>query len=138
MAELSNCARCGEIFVKKLHDICQSCQKELEQAYQVVYQYLNNREHREATITEIAEATGIKKEMIISFIREGRLRPSQYPKLAYPCDRCGADITKGRLCADCAEELKTDLERYEKWKQKRQPQIKEYDRTYYAVNKHKK
>ncbi|MBP2078905.1 TIGR03826 family flagellar region protein [Oceanobacillus polygoni] len=141
MAELANCVRCNAVFVKGLRDVCQNCYKKEEDAFQTVYRYLRERKNREATLLEIIDATGVEESLIIKFIKEKRLLPSDFPKLAYPCERCGNEITSGKLCISCSEELKSDLNAYEKTEQimeeARKLAAPNID-TYYAIAKHKK
>ncbi|PAV31075.1 hypothetical protein CIL05_04700 [Virgibacillus profundi] len=113
MAELANCSRCNTVFVKGVRDICQNCYKEEEKAFDIVYRFLRQRKNREATMVEIVKATGVEEELIIKFIKENRLRTSEFPKLAYPCERCGTHIVTGKLCESCTKEIRNDLERHE-------------------------
>src|SRR5690625_877261 len=71
------------------------------------------RENSEATLQEIVEATDVEEPIIIKFIKEKRLRTSQFPKLAYPCEKCNRDIVSGRLCQTCSEELIHGWEQHE-------------------------
>lgn len=140
MPELANCSRCGAVFVKDIRDICHTCFKEEEKAFQIVYDFLKQRKNREATLIEIVEATGVEEDLIIKFIKEKRLRQSQFPKLAYPCNRCGKHITAGNLCEACSEELKHDLkmhEHEEAMHDKLREQLKEKEKTYFTLDKHK-
>ncbi|WP_164668078.1 TIGR03826 family flagellar region protein [Virgibacillus doumboii] len=137
MAELANCSRCNAVFVKTVRDICQSCYKEEEKAFQTVYRFLSVRENREATMQEIVKATGIEEYLIIKFIREKRLLTSKFPKLAYPCERCGVDIVTGKYCSNCTDELKRDLEIHER-NEKRAEQNKDRKNIYYTFEKHNK
>lgn len=137
MAELANCARCDAVFVKTSRDICTECYREEEQAFQKVYRFLSKRENREATIAEIVKATGVEEELIIKFIRNNRLQRSRFPKLAYPCERCGIDIVTGRFCEECSEKLISEFEAQEKLEE-RQSKQKEKRRkidTYYSFDK---
>src|SRR5690625_5510094 len=84
MIELGNCAQCGEVFAKSLRDICPRCYRDEEEAFEIVYRFLMKRKNREATMNEIVEATKVKEELIIKFIKQKRLRTSQFPQLAYP------------------------------------------------------
>lgn len=114
MAELANCSRCGKVYAKTIRDICQDCYQEEEEAFREVYTFLKDRKNREATVSEIMEGTGVEEELITKFIREGRLRPSEFPKLSYPCERCQEPIQTGKYCLNCINELKRDLEIHEK------------------------
>ena len=131
MAELTNCARCDAVFVKEIRDICRNCYNKEEKAFQTVYQFLRQRKNREATMTEIVEATGVKEAWISKFIKEKRLLTSQFPKLNYPCEKCSSPIIRGRLCSSCSEELKEDLKLHEKQK-KQQNERKQ--KTYYMFD----
>lgn len=136
MAELSNCPNCGEVFVKnQFRDICQKCFKEEEQAYEKVYQYIRKRENRAATMTQVEEATGVEEELILKFIKTGRLKLTQFPNLGYPCDKCGKIIQKGKLCDPCAEELRKQLELHSK-EEERRKEIEKRDKsaTYFSVD----
>lgn len=141
MAELDNCSRCDAVFVKNLRDICKKCFQEEELAFKVVYQFLTERKNREATLLEIVEATEIQEEFIIKFIKEKRLRNSQFPQLTYPCERCGTGIITNKLCNNCSQELLSELEVQEQMEdraKKRKQREKKDVTTYYSFDKHKK
>ena len=136
VSQLSNCVRCGTVFAKTIRDICPSCYREEEQAFQRVYRFLTKRKNREATIKEIVLATEVEEELIIKFMKESRLRTSQFPKLAYPCEKCGVDIVEGRLCYACSSEIKSDLNmqnELDKLIQERKE--REHESIYYTINK---
>ncbi|MFD2044987.1 TIGR03826 family flagellar region protein [Ornithinibacillus salinisoli] len=138
MAELANCSRCDAVFVKSIRDICQKCYKEEEKDFQTVYQFLRKQKNREATLIEVVEATGVDENLIIKFIKEKRLHTSKFPKLAFPCEKCGKSIVSGKLCSACSEEFLHDLEQYEQIEQ-RSTKIKEEKKTqniYYTIDKH--
>src|SRR5690625_6060204 len=97
MAELANCVCCEAVFVKNIRDICESCYKQEEKDFETVYNFLKQRENREATLQEIIKATEVDEKLIIKFIKTNRLRTSQFPKLAYPCEKCGTDRKSTRL-----------------------------------------
>ncbi|MBT2216096.1 hypothetical protein KK120_09710 [Virgibacillus dakarensis] len=141
MAELANCSRCGAVFVKSIRDICQNCYKEEEKAFETVYQFLRIRKNREATLLEIVKATGVEEELIIKFIKDKRLRTSQFPKLAYPCDKCGTAIISGKLCATCSQELLNDLEKQEEMERReveRKERLDKQESIYYTFDSNKK
>ncbi|WP_042222439.1 TIGR03826 family flagellar region protein [Oceanobacillus manasiensis] len=136
MAELANCSRCDAVFVKGMRDICQNCFKEEEAAFDTVYRFLRERKNREATLQEVVEATGVEQMLILKFVKQKRLRTSQFPKLAYPCTKCGEPIVQGELCEKCVKELKDDLKRFEKTRSVEQKdESNEPSRTYYLFDK---
>lgn len=139
MAELANCFRCGAVYVKTVRDICQDCYHEEEKAFQKVYEFLRERKNREATVMEIVEATGVDEELIMKFVRERRLTPKEFPNLSYPCERCGRGITTGKICKNCQQELKQDLEILEREEQiKKEREERERESVYFTIDKHKK
>ncbi len=120
MAELSNCSKCGRLFVKlSTRDVCESCHQEEERQFERVYAFLRKRENRTATMAQVVEATGVEEKLIIKWIRAGRLQLVHFPNLGYPCDSCGAMIREGRLCAKCLGQLQADLRRAEGEKEKK-------------------
>lgn len=113
MEELSNCPNCGDIFVKNNYrDLCQKCWKEEEASFDKVYKFIRQRENRMATIHQVEEGTGVDEELILKFIKTGRLKIAQMPNLGYPCEKCGTAIQKGKLCTSCADALKKELDRF--------------------------
>ena len=140
MAELANCINCGAVFVKNIRDICRNCYEEEEKAFETVYQFLLPRKNRQATIIDIVDATGVKEKLIIKFMKEKRLRTSDFPMLAYGCDRCGKNITTGNLCTNCSTELRGELNKFEEEKERkrnRQQAEENYADVYYTFNKRK-
>jgi flagellar operon protein (TIGR03826 family) len=108
---LENCPNCGRLFAKNpFRDICESCYREEEKAFEKVYHFLRKRENRMATMAQIIDATGVKEPLLIKFIKSGRLQRAQFPNLGYPCDRCGTLIREGRLCVNCSKDLNKQLE----------------------------
>ncbi|RFB11036.1 hypothetical protein DZB84_21230 [Bacillus sp. HNG] len=133
MGELMNCPNCGALFVKtNLRDVCEKCYKEENQAFETVYKFIRKRENRTATIYEAAEGTGVDEELIIKFIRTGKLKLAQFPNLGYPCQKCRTIIREGILCDDCSKDLRSELSIF-KQEEERKKEIREREkRTYFA------
>jgi len=136
MAELANCIRCDTVFAKSIQEICQACHLEEERAFETVYRFLMKRENREAILQEIVQATNVEEEIIIKFIKEKRLRTGQFPKLAYPCEKCDVPIVSGKLCNTCTQDILNDLKQHEEITQ--QAEEKEKNDVYYAIDTNKK
>ncbi|SRR5690625_4812828 len=109
MAELANCPNCGKLFVKGAQTVCRECFLEEEEKFNLVYDFLRQRENRKATVLEVSEATGVEESLIMKFVKQRRLLQTNFPNLTYPCDRCGKEIREGKLCQSCAEEIREDL-----------------------------
>ncbi|ENH98389.1 hypothetical protein J416_00339 [Gracilibacillus halophilus YIM-C55.5] len=135
MGELMNCARCDQLFVKTTKPICQDCIKEEEEKFQIVYNFLRVRDNRKATIPEIVEATDVEEDLILQFVKENRLRPSKFPNLSYPCERCGEPIGSGKICENCSDELSSELhqqEEIEQVKKRNEDEERQRVRTYFT------
>lgn len=111
MPELRNCPECGRVFAYTgLRNLCPQCIEEEEKKFVKVRQYL--RDHSGASVFEVAEATGVKEEVILRFLREGRLKTKNLSQeVALECARCGKRILSGKYCADCLAELTKDFKR---------------------------
>ncbi len=115
MGELANCPKCDVLFVQtQFRTVCDTCYKEEEKAYDIVYKFLRKRENRTAELEEVAEGTGVSKELIIKFIRQGRITLTHFPNLGYPCEKCGKTIREDRLCGDCKDNIYRQLDQIEK------------------------
>lgn len=135
---IKNCESCGAVFVDPVRTICRDCYYAEEEAFQTVYRFISKRKNREATIGQIVKATGVEEDLIIKFMKQNRLRASQFPKLAYPCENCGVDIVEGRLCEDCANEIKRNLSVHQDVERIRKEMKEEQDPVYYTINKDKR
>lgn len=136
MAELANCENCNRVFVKTMRTICPRCFEEEEKAFEIVYHFLRQRKNRQATLMEIVEATGVEEKLIIKFIKQQRLRTSQFPNLSYPCEKCGAPIQSGRICEECSKSIVREYKQQEYLEKLKSE--KEEVNTYYTLDKHKK
>ena len=136
MAELANCLNCDAVFVKNTRNICQKCFQEEEAAFDTVYRFLTKQKNREATLMQIVEATRVEEKVIIKFIKENRLRATQFPNLAYPCEKCGDDIASGKICTNCSREIISELEKQEKI-DNLEKRDKSEGNVYYSYDKYK-
>ncbi|KGA97242.1 membrane protein [Alkalihalobacillus alcalophilus ATCC 27647 = CGMCC 1.3604] len=130
MRDLTNCPKCGALFVKALRPICNPCFKEQEDCFMKVKTYMSKKENRMATVQEVHEYTGVSYEMMHQFIREGRLLTTQFPNLGYPCESCGESINEGRICSDCRGQITKGLDQIEREEQLKQKMKEEEKRSY--------
>ncbi|OEH92196.1 TIGR03826 family flagellar region protein [Bacillus solimangrovi] len=131
MAELANCPKCDRLFVQNLSGICETCRREEDKQFDIVYKYIRKKENRSATIQQIHTDTGVAEETIMRFVKEGRLRTTQFPNVGYGCKRCGTIIREGEMCVECVRTIKDDLHRYKRESERKEATEKQH--TYYSM-----
>ena len=112
MEQLANCPICGQLFMKGIRSVCQACYQEEEEKFETVYAFIRNKKNRSAKMDEICEKTGVSEKTINRFVKEGRIRLSEFPNLTYPCESCGHPIREGKLCTGCKKKLRKSLDQY--------------------------
>ncbi|WP_088070578.1 TIGR03826 family flagellar region protein [Gottfriedia luciferensis] len=138
MGELRNCPNCNSLFLKtNLRDVCENCYKTEQKQFDVVYNFIRKSENRMATMDQIVTATDVDEDLIIKWIRSGKLRVAGLPNLGYPCDSCGTLIQKGSVCPNCATNIKQDLYKAEEEKRRIQ-ELRKKDRTYFLEGNKRK
>ena len=100
--------------------------------YEEVYRFLRRRENRAATIERIVEVTGVTTDLLHKWVRKGRLQPTMFPNLGYPCDKCGKLTSVGKLCVVCTEELNSDLRMHEAAEEFREAIKENEEKTFYS------
>lgn len=137
MGELANCPNCGAVFVKnQFRDICEKCWKEEEDAFDMIRQFIRKRENRSASMGQIVEGTGVSEDLVLKFIKKGRLNLTKLPNVGYPCESCGKMIQSGKLCESCARDLRKDLATYKREEQrKKELEKRQRQSAYFAIDK---
>lgn len=136
MNNLDNCPNCGALFVRtEFRDVCEACHKKEEVEFEKVYKFVRMSKNRTATIPTIVEETGVNEDLILKFIKTGRLRTAGNPNIGYPCEKCGTLINIGRLCEKCSHSIRSDLHSFEK-ENERQRELREKEKrsTYFTKN----
>lgn len=132
-AELRNCPTCNDFFnYTGIREVCVKCAQQEEKMYEEVYRFLRRRENRAATIERIVEVTGVTTSLLHQWVRKGRLQPTMFPNLGYPCDNCGSLTTKGKLCVTCMDNLQSDLRQLEAVEEFRSEVNQDDEATYHA------
>ncbi|MGE5373244.1 MAG: TIGR03826 family flagellar region protein [Solirubrobacterales bacterium] len=106
---MRNCPRCDALFGYVGKPLCRKCLDAEEDQFKKVRTYV--RDHPGATVTQTAEACEVDEEMIIRYLREGRLiSKALKASVSITCERCGATISEGRFCRSCAVKLNNALQ----------------------------
>ena len=136
MGELANCRICNGLFVKKLREVCERCQREEDHALATVQRFLRLRKNKNATMAEVVAATGVEQDLILKFVKEKRILLSTLPNLVYGCAKCGTSISEGEFCYSCVQELQKDLNQQDDVeKRQKRNQVKENTFTYFTGGK---
>lgn len=99
---LRNCIECNQVFVHAVNKLCPSCTKNRSEQFDKVKQYL--RQNPKATIQEVVNETEVAWERVREFIDEGRLRIIPVDAVVH-CQICGVEISSGRICVKCEQDL---------------------------------
>lgn len=117
---LGYCPECGKLYMANPAGICPACQEAEEPLAQKVTDYL--REVKTATLEEVHEATGVKHKTILRMIKNGRVRTEHDIEIYYNCERCGAPISEGRMCARCSKAITDEISaKVKEWNQDENP-----------------
>lgn len=108
--EVKNCRRCRKLFnyIGGM-PICPSCEREIEDKFQQVKQYI--RENPKAPLAQIAEDNETSIQQLKQWVREERLVFTEDSPVALECENCGAIIRTGRFCKNCKGELANDMQK---------------------------
>jgi flagellar operon protein (TIGR03826 family) len=106
--DIRNCRRCRRIFQYRGSKYCPSCTIELDEIFIKVRDYIYD--HPEANILQVSEALGVSEDIILEFLREGRLELTT-PSLDFVCERCEKPIVTGKYCSDCINELDREMKK---------------------------
>ena len=97
--EIRNCVKCRKLFTKIISPLCPACEKEDEEIFQSLRDYIE--EHDNCTLSELSEATNVTPKRILGYIREGRLQISKGMQGDIRCEQCNRPISIGRYCDAC-------------------------------------
>lgn len=105
---VKNCRKCGKIFnyIGGL-PICPTCREAADKQFQDVKEYI--REHKGASVAEVAEACEVDEAQIRQWVREERLVFDTESGIGIVCESCGVTIPSGRLCDKCKLNLVNGL-----------------------------
>ncbi len=104
LKRLSNCQRCGKVFVREAVPVCRDCLALEEKQYLVVKEYLHKNPGVPAV--KVSEATGVPAQLVIEFLRKGLLagiKPG--PNESLTCVICKRPIASGSVCLKCEKTL---------------------------------
>lgn len=105
--DVRNCKNCGKMFNYIGKPICPSCEKLLEEKFLEVKTYI--KEHKDASINEVAEENEVSVNQIKRWVRQERLSFSDASMVGLECENCGTLIKTGRFCEACKQKIGNNL-----------------------------
>lgn len=102
------CKRCRKIFQYQGNPVCQSCIIELDKDFDLVRNYMYD--NPKSTIDTVCDETGVSRECVTRWLREGRLILSSDSVALLNCEKCGKPIISGKFCPECTQSVKTQFE----------------------------
>lgn len=105
--EMRNCSRCRQPYIYNGNPFCSECREGEHEDFQQVKDFLG--ENPGAGVEEIHEETGVDRDLILYFLREGRLEVAAESGLGSKCQVCKKPIPEGRICQACVHQLRQPL-----------------------------
>lgn len=105
------CKRCGRLFNYFSGDkLCPICKEEMEEKFQEVKKYI--QEHKNCSMTKVAEECDVQATWIQKWLREERLELTEGSAITLGCESCGKAIRSGRLCPECSDNFRAAAGNY--------------------------
>ena len=112
MMNIIQCSLCKKPFQSLGGKICNECLKNLDEQFIVVRDYIY--EHKNTNMDVVAEETGIKKQIIMHLLKEGRLILDDASGTGgglLTCEVCKKPINTGRMCDSCQSKVASSMQK---------------------------
>ena len=106
--DVRNCKHCNRLFQYQASKYCPSCVIELDQVFIKIREYIYD--NPDSTVVEVSENTSISTEIIMEFLREGKLELKEATMLL-ECKSCGKSIKTGVMCKECLSRFETEMKK---------------------------
>jgi len=105
--DIRSCRNCGKIFQFRGGYNCPDCVREIDELFVKVRDFMYR--NPSAGIEAICEGTGATVDMMMEWMREGRLITTSGAGSLLKCTKCGTSIDTGQMCAKCAGEFMSQV-----------------------------
>lgn len=106
--DIRKCKNCGRFFQYHSSKYCPACVIELDQVFIKLREYIY--ENPDSTVIEVSENTGVDTEIIMEFLRDGKLELKE-PSVLLECKSCGKAIKTGVMCKECLSRFETEMKK---------------------------
>jgi hypothetical protein len=104
------CTFCKKPFHSIGSRICTVCSDQIEEDYKVVRDFIYD--NSKASIDDVAEETGVSKQIILYLLKEGWLRFEESAGGSYlKCEGCKKPINTSRFCDDCKDDVSSVMKK---------------------------
>jgi hypothetical protein len=93
------CEICGRTIVLTAFDVCWNCREQRLNEIDRILTFI--KEHRNANLLAVAEATGVDPQLVLRLMRKGTLQVKKGGETLH-CEGCRRPISSGRFCDKCA------------------------------------
>ena len=104
---VKNCPECGKMFAENAFGMCEKCKSNEESGFAKIKEYVD--EHPNCTVNDLCDATGVKLQKIMAYIKEGRLLATPGMANDVTCRACGGPRLKGNFCEPCSIKLNKEI-----------------------------
>ena len=137
LGNIKKCRQCKELFSpSRKEKICPKCKQGEHEKFKIVKDYL--WEHPGSNVEELHRETGVEKELIRKFVKEGRFVEVKGVSLSVDCEKCGKSIPSGRFCESCKNNLRKGFESAKKKSSKKKNKDKRDDSGMHLGDRHKR
>ena len=106
---LSNCKKCGKLFLKKNRDICDACYEAQNKLAEEICNYVLSLNSENVSMTDIIEKFNINSREFETLFNSAKFVQIS-DILTVKCIRCGSEFKPGRktgfICDNCIKKLK--------------------------------
>jgi len=109
---ISQCTFCKKPFQSIGRRICPACLEQMDKDFIVVRDFIYD--NKRTDIDTVAEETGVSKQVILHFLREGRLElggGTDDGMGLLKCDVCKKPISSGKMCRPCMEKVASTMQK---------------------------
>jgi len=106
--DIRKCKNCNRFYKFQSSKYCPECVVELDKVFLKVREYIY--ENPNSTVLEVSENKGVDQEIIMEFLRDGKLELKEASMLL-ECKSCGKPIKTGTLCNSCLMNFETEMKK---------------------------
>jgi len=97
--DVINCKSCGKLVVRQSSELCIDCIRKDHTDFEKVREFLRERRKIRTSPKDVEIGTGVSRDTVFRYIKEGRLLISEISQMEIMCENCGKPSREGTICA---------------------------------------